>query len=220
MTESLFLLLTAGSFYAAKRQCWWLAGVAGGLASATRITGVLLLPALLIESQTYRSNRRRLNLLWLLLIPAGLLTFMYFLYRSTGNPLAFKDIMVVWGRRPGVIPWPLIAYLKQPLLLAIGWDFRLLNFIALALAILCSVALIKWRWWSMACYAITALLVMLASGVLQSQARYVMVLFPVFIVLGHISQNGPFQQVILTVSLILLCLTTLFFSYGITFALS
>jgi hypothetical protein len=221
LTESLFLLLTAGSFYAAKRERWWLAGVIGALASATRITGVLLLPALmLLEWETHKTVRLRLNHLWLLLIPGGLLSYMYFLHTVTGNPFAFKDIMIVWGRRPGFVLWPLINYLKQPLLLALAWDFRVLNFAALLLAIVCSVVLIKWRWWAMACFTVASLFVMLSSGVLQSQARYVMVLFPVFIVVGRVCAGTRLQQPILTVSLILLCLTTILFCYGITFALS
>jgi hypothetical protein len=56
MTESLFVLLTVASFYAAKREHWWAAGLIGLCASATRVTGVLLLPSLLVLSwQMYRS---------------------------------------------------------------------------------------------------------------------------------------------------------------------
>lgn len=44
LPESLFLMLTVASFYFAKSERWWLAGLCGALASATRTTGVLLLP--------------------------------------------------------------------------------------------------------------------------------------------------------------------------------
>src|SRR5258706_1234989 len=37
MTESVFLLLSAGAFLAAARQRWWAAGILGGLTSATRV---------------------------------------------------------------------------------------------------------------------------------------------------------------------------------------
>jgi Gpi18-like mannosyltransferase len=84
LTESLFLFLTVGCFYAARREAWLTAGVLGALASATRITGVLLLPALaIIYWQTYRTLRPRLNFLPLLLIPTGLLFSCSF---STGSP--------------------------------------------------------------------------------------------------------------------------------------
>jgi hypothetical protein len=47
-TESLFLALSVGCFYAARRGWWARAGVAGALAAATRTTGVLLLVPLLV----------------------------------------------------------------------------------------------------------------------------------------------------------------------------
>lgn len=47
-TESLFLLLTVGAVYAARRERWWVAGLLGALSSATRSTGVLLAPALAV----------------------------------------------------------------------------------------------------------------------------------------------------------------------------
>ena len=46
-TEGLFFLLIVGSFYAARRNNWLLAGILGGLASYTRFVGILLLPALI-----------------------------------------------------------------------------------------------------------------------------------------------------------------------------
>src|SRR5918911_1171464 len=73
MTESLFLLLTAASFYAGRRRAWWLAGLLGALASATRVVGVLVLPALVVlHFETYGREWRRASLLWLALVPAGL----------------------------------------------------------------------------------------------------------------------------------------------------
>lgn len=48
LPEALFLMLTVGSFYLAKRERWWLAGLCGAFASATRTSGVLLLPALAV----------------------------------------------------------------------------------------------------------------------------------------------------------------------------
>lgn len=41
-SEPLFLALAAGSFLAARRDRWWLAGALGGLAALTRIFGVVL----------------------------------------------------------------------------------------------------------------------------------------------------------------------------------
>ncbi len=47
-TESLFLALSAGTFLAARRGRWALAGALGGLAAMTRVTGILLVVPLLV----------------------------------------------------------------------------------------------------------------------------------------------------------------------------
>jgi hypothetical protein len=49
-SESLFLLLSVGSFWAARRRKWPLAGALGALAAATRVFGLLLAPALAMEA--------------------------------------------------------------------------------------------------------------------------------------------------------------------------
>lgn len=77
-TESLFLALSLGSIYAARRGRWKLAAGLGGLAAATRVTGIVLALPLAIM---YLKDRRRLDrgLAWLLAVPAGLACYLGFL---------------------------------------------------------------------------------------------------------------------------------------------
>jgi hypothetical protein len=221
LTESLFLLLTVGSFYAAKRELWWAAGILGALASATRITGVLLLPALaILYWETYRNLRPRANFLFLFLIPAGLLSFMWFLYSITGNALAFMDISIAWGRKPAFFLVPLLTYLRDPLHLASSWDLRLVNFLAAITVVICGFILLKWRRWSLAFYALASIFVTLSSGVLQSQGRYSMVVFPAFMVLAIAGRRPRIHQTTVTVSLIMLTLFTILFCKYIDIVLS
>lgn len=92
-TESVFLLLSVGAFYSARREWWARAGILGGLAAATRVTGILLLVPLVVmylfgprdvasSSQTRASPPRfrlaaryplRADFGFLLLVPLGLL---------------------------------------------------------------------------------------------------------------------------------------------------
>ena len=51
-TEALFMALVLGSFLAARTERWWLAGILGGLASLTRVNGLILIPALGAEALT------------------------------------------------------------------------------------------------------------------------------------------------------------------------
>ena len=47
--EAFFLCLVFGSFLAARRKKWLLAGVIGSMAAATRLVGIFLLPSLAVE---------------------------------------------------------------------------------------------------------------------------------------------------------------------------
>jgi hypothetical protein len=225
LPESLFLMLTVGSFYFAKSERWWLAGLCGAFASATRSTGVLLLPALaVLYWEMYRPLRPvralRKDGLALLLVPAGLLTFMIYLHVITGNALAFKGAMAAWGRKAGFFFSPLFDYLEHPAEVAAHWDFRLLNFLAVLLALACGAALLKRRQFALAVYTLLAVLVALSSALLQSQARYTMVVFPVYLVLGIWGRRARFDQAIRAVLLVLFALMSALFASHFTLALS
>ena len=100
-TESLFLALTVGSFYAARRRRYFLAGVAAGLAALTRNTGVLLLIPLIIFYMSDRSwnwRRIKIDILSLLLAPAGLLAWMFILKINFGQAMLFAAAQAQWGR--------------------------------------------------------------------------------------------------------------------------
>lgn len=225
LPESLFLMLTVGSFYLAKRERWWLAGLCGALASASRTTGVLLLPALaLLYWQMYRPLRQmrpwRSDVLALLLIPTGLLSFMIYLHAITGNAFAFKDSMAAWGRQAGFFYTPLYEYLSRPGDLAENWDFRLLNFLAAVLALTTCVVWFKRRQFPLAIYALLSVLAALSSTLLQSQARYALVVFPIFMVLATWGRRSQVDQLIRAIFLVLLGFMTAMFAAHFTIALS
>ena len=135
-TESLFLLLSVGCFYAARRERWLAAGLTGAVASATRAIGIMLLPALIVlYLQRRRGKFRPWEVACLLLIPTGLLLFMLYLYRLTGNALAFKDVLVAWKRSGAFFLTPLYNFMMNPLLVGSYWDFGLLNFSASIMAL-------------------------------------------------------------------------------------
>src|SRR5262249_30721643 len=133
MTESLFLFLTVASFYAAKHEKWWTAGIIGAFASAARINGVLLLPALVLLSwQMYRSLRIR-KIIGLLLVPVGVCTFVFYSWLLSGDALAFSHAMVRWGRKPTFFLTPLVKYFVHPHQILESWNFNFLNAISAVL---------------------------------------------------------------------------------------
>jgi hypothetical protein len=87
-SDALFLALAAGSFLAGLRQRSLLAGVLGGLAVATRLIGLALLPALVVLLWP-RSRREAARLVPLALLPAALGAYALYLRSKLGDGFAF-----------------------------------------------------------------------------------------------------------------------------------
>ncbi len=96
-TESVFLALSAGSFYAGRLGRWRWAGVAGLLAAATRSTGVLLVVPLAILWWRGAPRRRR-DLAWIALVPVGFAAFLVYLGIANGDPWAPFSAQDAWYR--------------------------------------------------------------------------------------------------------------------------
>jgi Mannosyltransferase (PIG-V) len=118
-SESLYLALSVGLFLSARRGRWMWVGVLGALAGATRSTGlVLALPALMLYVYGPRGDRAadfdgegrsllgklrpryrlRGEVMWLALMPVGVVLYGAFLGLSGGDPLAPLHAQDVWGR--------------------------------------------------------------------------------------------------------------------------
>jgi hypothetical protein len=102
-SDGLFLLLSAASFLSARRGNAWLAGIAGGLAVATRSMGLALLPAL-VYLLWPRSRREIWRLAPLLLLPAALGAYALYLDRELGDAFAFTNAQATgWERGLGTL---------------------------------------------------------------------------------------------------------------------
>lgn len=102
-TESLFLALSIGSFYFARKKRWLLAGIFGMLSAATRITGILLVPVLVIEylsQKNYKIRDIRPDILWIGIIGLGLLAYLILNYVVAGDPFYFLELQrQSWSRK-------------------------------------------------------------------------------------------------------------------------
>jgi Mannosyltransferase (PIG-V) len=100
-SESLFLLLAVGAFYAARTDRWAWAGAAAAGAAATRSAGVLLLIPLAMLWWGSRPRRAR-DAAWLLLAPLGLAAYAAFLGLAEGDAWRFLDVQDAWSRELAV----------------------------------------------------------------------------------------------------------------------
>jgi Gpi18-like mannosyltransferase len=217
LPESLFFFLTIAAFFAAQRERWWLAGMAGALAAATRPAGVLLFPALALLAIERRTWRRAA---WLLLIPLGTAAFMLHLYRITGNAFAFAGVQERWNRHASM-PWtPLVSFLRNPSVIGEPWNLIALNFIAALLILAAAIWFLARRDWPLGVYALLSLLLPLSSGSLQSMARYAAVAFPLFIALAFLGRRASIDRVIVAVSIALFGWLVALLTLRVDFALA
>ncbi len=108
-SESLFLLLALVSLWAARRRWWWLAGVAGAGASATRNLGILLVIPLAIEAIHQWRERRATRalvtgLLWSGVAAVGALAYLAYWQASAGDALAPITQQENWQRETSFPP--------------------------------------------------------------------------------------------------------------------
>jgi hypothetical protein len=96
-SESLFLLLAVGGFYAARTDRWAVAAFCAAGAGATRSAGVLL--ALPLAILWWSSHRRRArDLAWLLAIPVGMAAYALHLGLAEEDAWRFLDVQDAWSR--------------------------------------------------------------------------------------------------------------------------
>ena len=98
-TESLFLLGTAGAFYHFSKQQFGRAACWGLLVGLTRVNGVLMMLPLAWLALSSTAAPLRIKALAAAAAPAlGLAIYAGFIWRLTGNPLAFAASHAAWGR--------------------------------------------------------------------------------------------------------------------------
>jgi Mannosyltransferase (PIG-V) len=106
-TEALFCALAFGAVLAARRQRWLFAGLLGGLAAAARLTGLALLPFLLIE---LFYARHALRAVWQAVIAPVLIVLGFLTYLATnllvlGDAFAFVSVQRQHWSHSLSAPW-------------------------------------------------------------------------------------------------------------------
>ena len=199
MTESLFLALTIACFYYARKHAWAASGILGMLAALTRPYGIVIFIPMAYEylsSAGFSLKKIRTDSLWLFLMPLGICLQMAYDYYMTGDLLAFAHAQSNWGFSSPANP--LVELLSR--LLYVGMDVRFNAIMTLA-AILLLIVFYKKIGFSQLIYGLLLILIPLASPASAwSMSRYVLVVFPLFIIGAKIT-NNPHVDRVLTIGL-------------------
>lgn len=224
-TEALFFLLIILSFYLAKTGRWWPAGLVVALASAIRLPGIFLLPAIGVEwwvqyqSVKNKAQKQALirNLGAFFIMPLGLLFYMRFLALVFNDPLMFVHTQSFFG--PGrsgeriILLYQVIwRYLKMlftaeknsSLYLTVSLEFLS----AMSFFVLMIFTYLR-RWYAYFVFMFLVLVAPTLTGTFSSLPRYVLVLFPAFIILSLWSEKYRWLRVIyplVSIPLFVICL--------------
>lgn len=186
-TEALFLFAVLGSLYAARTARWPLAGAAGALATGTRVAGVALAPALLYEAFAGGGSglERLRRLAWASTAALGLAVYLTINQVVHGDPFWFLEVQRFHWFQQAVAPWTSILDAVRGLLAGppeghvfILWG-RLAGFVvALPLLVLA----IRRTRPADALYGWAGLVLLLSASWLISLPRYLLGIYPIFIV--------------------------------------
>ncbi|MEA2405814.1 MAG: hypothetical protein QOE08_2461 [Thermoleophilaceae bacterium] len=234
-SESLFLLLSVGAFYAARTGRWAWAGALAGAASGTRSAGILLLAPLVVlylyGPRTDRApdatdppwwkprHRPRRDIAWLALAPAGLAAYTLYLAVTAGDAFAYLHLQDQWFRSfagpfagvwdGAVAAWDGVRQLasgsrehvyftaaaNDPFVVA---QRNITEFAFLLFALAGTVGVLKRLPAAYGVYVVAALALPLSFPVaphpLMSLARFVAVLFPIFMWLAVACAGRPWRM--------------------------
>lgn len=212
--ESLFLFLSLAVFYHGLKKNFILAGIFGFFASLTRITGILLFIPLIWEYlKNYNFKLKtdfslksvfNLKILPIFLVPLGTFSFFLYHYFKFGNFFLFFEIQKNWGRA-FVLQKEHFDLFNNPAIV----NFSLDVFFAI-FAILTALFVFKKIRPSYGLYMLATIAVALSTGTLMSIGRYILVLFPIFI-LGASIKNQYLKQIWVLISILLLAMNITLF---------
>ena len=196
-TESLFLFLILPSFYFFQKKRYVFYGIGASITSGVRLVGSFLL------------------------VPVGLFAYMTYLWKQYGDPLLFMHVQPAFGaNRSGselvILPQVLWRYLKIFIKVPArqyDWWIALFELFCFILSLL--LLWIAWRrkypraW---VYFSLASIIVPTLTGTLSSMPRYVLVAFPLYIVLAQMPK--ALKIGIFIVSVYLLIIGTLLFTHG------
>jgi hypothetical protein len=220
-SEALFLFTLVGAVLAIRTRHWGWAVVAGAAMTATRVNGVMFVPALaLLAWQSAGPDRRAraAGLAAALGSTIGIGAYCLFNYQLSGDPFAWFFSIQRWGYYPGGNPLRGLATIVQALLTQpIHFlttqpmaPYDTLN-ASMAIFALAAVPFVWKRFGSgYAAIILLGLLLPLSSGQYEGLGRYCSVLFPLSLWLG--SMKGELKhQLTLTACVLVYALgSTLF----------
>jgi hypothetical protein len=211
-SESTFLLFTVLAFYLFRTRRWPSGGSAAAMAIATRVTGVLMWPALAWtawRSADQTPRDRALAAGALVLSLAGFAWYCGYVYSVSGNPFEWAATLQRWNYRIGGAPWTapitLIGRLAaHPYAFLAGERMAMYDALYGVTGVL-FLAAVPFVWIRFGAgyglFMALNLALPLSSGVFEGVGRYCSVLFPCFIWLASLRSRLAWTLIVVIFAL-------------------
>jgi len=202
-TESTFLAFVLATFLALRHDRWLTAGVSGMFAALTHIHGVLLFLVFATETWIRWRQHRYLEWRWLIsgmLVVVGLLTYMLWNYHLTGDPLTFLHIQHKWLNYP-VPPWQSLSENWDIVRHYGNYDSQIMGVQVLFFITVVSIAIIVSLFYMRLSYTVwmaATLLIFICQSWDINAPREVLCMFPLFILMGMLSQSRTLKVILTT----------------------
>lgn len=217
--ESLFIALAIGCFLAARQEQWLLAGILGIFLCLTRLNGLVIVPALLIEVfLQYRANRRwQWQWLWILVVPLGFGIYLLLNQYAAGDAFAFTAIGKEYYQKSLSAPWVGIVGLYDLMWRPEISRTQMHGVQEIVFTVLGAVGTIACGFLLRPSYTVWMAgnwLLFVSSGLILSVPRYTLVMFPIFILFARFAERRFWNSVITGWSLLFLALFVALFVQG------
>lgn len=123
-TESIFIFLGAATLFYLRSRNYLAAGIFASLASVTKVVGICLALLLLVEFIAGYLQSHKIDIkqvIGVLIAPLGLVGYIYYLFRTFGNPLNFISSQPLFGQNRSAEPFitlPQVIYRYLKIFLA------------------------------------------------------------------------------------------------------
>lgn len=187
-TESTLLFFSLLTIWLAKKQKWGWASIAAAITGASRPVGLMIALPLIweyLKSKEWKLKKLDFSVFWFILLPIGVLIFFSYLFYLTGDFFAALKVQGAWGRQNSnpissfLNPsnyWPLITNLDRIVIIGV-----ILSAIKMMLIKIKGFGnLLPWG-----IYSLLLIMPTLFTGTLDSTTRFAVVIFPVFMLMGH-----------------------------------
>jgi len=214
-TEGLFLALAISCFYYARKKQWLIASFLGFFLSLTRSIGFLIFIPMLMEyldldfnAFKVKKEKVKKDILYLLLVPAGLIAYEICLWIKSKDPFVYFKAEAGWGRK--------LAPIFDTFYIELAKHHYYYQWIAVFTVIFVLLLIVHIYFselrLSYTIYSLILFVLPISTTLAASIPRYCSVIFPIYISMALISKKNKYLDYFLVIfSIAMLSLMTVIF---------